>query len=102
WSFPGGRPTYDRSLEESLKDEVKKKTGLDVEVKKLIFVRTLPEKKEFMCLYYYCEPIGGIEKAGEKFKEIKWIKPTDILKYSKISTSIDPFIFNFLKKIRGR
>lgn len=25
WSFPGGRPTYDRPLEESLKDEVKKR-----------------------------------------------------------------------------
>lgn len=97
WTFPSGRPTYDKSLEESLKDEIEKKTGLEVEVKKLIFARIPKEKREFICLYYYCEPVSGKAKAGEKFKELKWVKPTEVTKY--FTTSVDPFILNFLKKL---
>ncbi len=104
WRFPGGRPRYDKPLEKSLKEEVKKKTNIDVKVKKLIFARIYPEKKEFLSLYYLCEfylcePIGGIEKPGEKFKELKWIKPTEVTKY--FTTSIDPFILEFLKKLES-
>jgi len=101
WSFPGGRPTYDKSLEESLKEEVKKKTNLDIEVKKIIFARIFTEKKEFLSLYYFClcEPVDGIEKPGDKFKELKWIKPTEVTKY--FTTSIDPFVLDFLKKLES-
>jgi ADP-ribose pyrophosphatase YjhB (NUDIX family) len=97
WRFPGGRPTYDKSLEESLKDEIKKKTSLDVKVKKLIFARIPEEKKEFLLVYYYCEVAGGKEKAGEKFKEIKWVKPTEIKKY--LATSLHPELMDFLKQL---
>lgn len=100
WTFPGGRPTYDKPLEESLKDEIKKKTGLEVEVKKLIFARIFREKPEFISLYYYCEPIGGNVKAGEKFNEIKWVKPTEIKKY--FTTSVDTIIMSFLKQLEKR
>lgn len=104
WCFPGGRPTYDKPLEESLKEEIKKKTNLDIKVKKLIFARTYPEKREFLslyylCEYYLCEPVEGIEKPGEKFKELKWVKPTEVTKY--FTTSIDPFILEFLKKLES-
>ena len=97
WSFPGGRPAYDKSLEESLKDEIKKKTNLDVEVEKLIFARTPEEKEEFLLIYYYCEVVGGKEKAGEKFKEIKWIRPEEIKKY--FTTSLHPELVNFLNQL---
>jgi len=100
WSFPGGRPTYDRPLEESLKDEIKKKTNLDVEVKKLIFARIPEEKKEFLFLYFYCEAVGGKEKAGEKFVEIKWVKPTELKKY--FTTSLHPELMGFLKKTEAK
>jgi len=97
WSFPGGRPVYGRTLEESLKDEIRKKTNLKVKVKKLIFAR-IPEKKEFLILYYCCGTTGKNARPGEKFIEIRWIKPTDVKKY--FTTSIDPFIMKFLKQLK--
>jgi ADP-ribose pyrophosphatase YjhB (NUDIX family) len=98
WSFPGGRPTYDRTLEESLKHEIKKKTGLRVKVKKLIFARLPLEKKEFLSLYYYCETESRNAIAGEKFTEIKWVKPAEVKKY--FTTSVDSFTMKFLKQLK--
>jgi len=98
WSFPGGRPTYGRTLEESLKDEINKKTNLKVIIKKLIFARLHKEKKEFLSVYYYCETTGKNAKAGEKFAEIKWIKPAEVKKY--FTTSVDSAIMKFLKQLK--
>lgn len=98
WSFPGGRPTYNRTLEDSLKGEIRKKTNLRVKVKKLIFARLHLEKKEFLSLYYYCETTSKNAKAGEKFTKVKWIKSIDVKKY--FTTSIDPFIMKFLKQLK--
>jgi len=79
WCFPGGRPDYKKDLETSLKYEVKKKTNLDVEVKKILFARTYPEKRSFLSIYYLAIPRNvGKERAGGNFKEIKWIKPTEV------------------------
>ena len=75
WSFPGGRPGYRKDLEAYLKYEVKKKTNLDVDVEKIIFAKTYPEKRSFLSIYYLTIPKNvGKEKAGEKFKEIRWVK----------------------------
>ena len=97
WSFPGGRPKYDESLEEGLKREIKTKTGLNVSVKNLILARTYPEKPEFLSLFYDCELIDGKEQAGELFKEIKWISPAEVKKY--FTTSIHPTILKFLESL---
>jgi len=100
WSFPGGRLYHTKSLEDSLKTEIKKKTNLNVKVKKLIFARVWPARKEFLLLYFYCEPVSGKEKAGEKFTEIKWVKPTEVKKY--FTTNVDSFIMNFLRKLEKK
>ncbi|MBU3904631.1 MAG: NUDIX domain-containing protein [Nanoarchaeota archaeon] len=98
WTFPGGRPTYDKELEDSLKDEIKKKTGLDTtNIKEIVFAKTYPEKREFLSIYYLCETAGGGEKAGEKFVEIKWVKPTDVQKY--FTTSLHPKLLEYLKSL---
>jgi ADP-ribose pyrophosphatase YjhB (NUDIX family) len=97
WSFPGGRPAYDDDLENYLKHEIKIKTGLDVDVKRIIFAKTYPEKREFLFIYYYCEAVGGKEKAGEKFVEIKWVKPIDVKKY--FTTYLHPELMDFLKQL---
>ncbi len=99
WTFPGGRPAYKDDLEVYLKNEIKKKTGLDVNVKKVIFAKTYPERREFLSIYYLCEPVGGEEKAGEKFVRIKWINPTEVKNY--FTTSIHPVLFDFLKNIKS-
>ncbi|MFH1899166.1 MAG: NUDIX domain-containing protein [Patescibacteria group bacterium] len=95
WSFPGGRPTYKDELEDSLKEQVKLKTGLDIIVKNAFFAKTYPENREFLSVYYHCEVSGGVEQAGEKFTEIKWVKPTDVQKY--FTTSLHSKVLEYLK-----
>ncbi len=94
WCFPGGRPRYNESLEEGLHREILVKTGLKVRVQQLIFARTHPEKQEFLSLYYHCEVIGGVEKAGELFSDLKWISPSEAPTY--FTTSIHPVILAYL------
>ncbi|MCX6741871.1 MAG: NUDIX domain-containing protein [Candidatus Pacearchaeota archaeon] len=98
WTFPGGRPAYEQDLEFYLKHEIKIKTGLDIDVKKIIFAKTYPENREFLSIYYLCEVVGGKEKAGEKFVEIKWVKPIDVQKY--FTTSLHPTLLNYLKTLK--
>jgi len=100
WTFPGGRPAYKEDLEFYLKHEIKIKTGLNVDVKKIIFAKTYPEKREFLSIYYFCQIIDGKERAGEKFAEIKWIKPTEAKKY--FTTSLHPKILGFLSELEKR
>lgn len=101
WCFPGGRPTYRNSLPVSLMMEIKKKTNLDVNVLDCFFARTLPEKPEFLMIYYFCEVTEESQKAkaGEKFVEVKWINPTEVEKY--FTTSIDPVITDFLSNLEN-
>jgi len=98
WTFPGGRPAYKEDLESYLKQQIKLKTGLDVEVKKIVFAKTYTEKRELLSIYYYCEVAGGREKAGEKFAEIKWVKPTEVKKLFT-GTSLHPKVLEFLKTL---
>lgn len=95
WSFPGGRPGYELNLEDYLRSEIKVKTGLEVKVDKIFFAKTYPEKREFLSIYYLCEVSGGSEQAGEKFTEIKWVKPTEVKNY--FTTSLSPKVFEFLE-----
>lgn len=97
WSFPGGRPAYEKDIEDYLKIEIKKKTNLEVDIKKLIFAKTYPEKREFLSIYYLCEAVPGNEKAGEKFTEILWVKPTDVQDY--FTTSLHPRLLKYLKSL---
>jgi ADP-ribose pyrophosphatase YjhB (NUDIX family) len=98
WCFPGGRPNYKKDLEECLKSEVKRKTNLDVTIKKIVFAKTYPEKRNFLSVYYLTEPKNfGREKAMEKFKEIRWVKPTEVKRY--FTTSMHPKLIKILKKL---
>jgi ADP-ribose pyrophosphatase YjhB (NUDIX family) len=81
WCFPGGRPSYKEDLEHYLKLEVKKKTNLDIEIKKVIFARTHKENRRFLSIFYLTEAKNiGKEKAGDKFAEIKWVNPMEAVK----------------------
>ncbi len=98
WSFPGGRPAYKEDLEFYLKFEIKRKTGVEVRIKELIHARLHPEMKEFLSMYYLCEPLGGKEQAGEKFSEIKWVFPHE-LKYF-FTTKMDSKVEKFLSELK--
>jgi len=97
WCFPGGKPSYKQDLEFYLKERVKEKTNLDIEVKKVIFAKTYPEKREFLSIYYLAEVAGGEEKPGDKFIEIKWIKPHEVKDY--FTTSIHSKLLEYLKTL---
>lgn len=97
WCFPGGRPAYDDELEDYLKLEVKKKTNLDINIKKIIFAKTYPEDRQFLSIYYLAESVGGEEKAGEKFTDLKWIDPRDVKKY--FTTSIHPEVYKIITNL---
>lgn len=99
WTFPGGRPAYKKDLKYYLKLEVKKKTNLDVKIKELILARIPKENRKFLLLYYLAEPVNVAKaKAGEKFKEIKWINPKEVKKY--FTTSVDPEIMKALRRLK--
>ncbi len=97
WCFPGGRPAYKKELEFYLKKEIEVKTGLKVKIKKIIFAKTYPEKREFLSIYYLCQVVSGKQKAGEKFKELKWVRPSEVKKY--FTTSLHPTLYIILKKL---
>ncbi|MCK4884403.1 MAG: NUDIX domain-containing protein [Candidatus Diapherotrites archaeon] len=99
WGFPGGRPGYEKDLEIYMQEEVKKKTNLDVNVGEVLFAKTYPEKREFLSIYFLCTPKSGVEKAGEKFIEIKWVEPTKITDF--FTTSIHPKLISFLEKLEN-
>lgn len=100
WCFPGGMPSYKEDLEYYLKEQVRIKTGLEINIKKVIFAKTYPEKRKFLSIYYYCESIGGKEEPGELFVEIKWVKPREVVNYFKTSTSIHPKLIEFLHSLK--
>jgi ADP-ribose pyrophosphatase YjhB (NUDIX family) len=85
WSFPSGRPGYEDKLEDYLKTSVRLKTGLDIEVDKILFSKTYPEKREFLSIYYLCQNWRGEPKAGENFREVKWVSPEKLEEYFTIS-----------------
>ncbi|MBD3312719.1 NUDIX domain-containing protein [archaeon] len=98
WCFPGGRPGYEQEVEDYLKLEIKKKTGLEVRVDKIVFAKTYPEKREFLSIYYYCTATSGEERAGEKFTEIKWVKPEEVKDY--FATSLHQKVMDFLLNLK--
>lgn len=97
WSFPGGRLHHGKAVKDSLRLEVKKKTGISIRAKQLLLARIPPEQDQFLLLYYSCETQQTKSKAGEKFVEVKWIKPKEWKKY--FMTSIHPAIKRFLERL---
>ncbi len=98
WSFPGGRPIYNETLENSLKYEVKRKTNIDIEIKCLYHARLFESKPHFMLLYYIAKSKNNNIIAGEKFFDVKWIE-SDIAE-SYFNTPTDQKISFLLKNFK--
>ncbi|MBN2095393.1 MAG: NUDIX domain-containing protein [Candidatus Aenigmarchaeota archaeon] len=103
WTFPGGRAGYGPDLEDSLREQIRKKTGLDVVVREVIFAKTYPEERKILSIYYLCEPVeaagpvlGGL-KVGEGFTELRWVKPTEVAQY--FTTSLHRTLFDYLETL---
>ncbi|MEK6885417.1 MAG: NUDIX hydrolase [Nanoarchaeota archaeon] len=99
WSFPGGRIDYNNEIEDSLKEAIKKKTGIDVRVKEIIFARITPEiDRKQAILYYYCETEQEKPSASDSFVEVKWVDSKECKNY--FTTSVHPNIIKFLDKLK--
>lgn len=99
WLFPGGRPSPDKELEQSLKEKIKLKTGLDVESLGTIFAKTYPETRNLLAIYYLCEPVGGEEKAGDDLVELKWVEPEELEEH--FTTSFHPKLKEYILGLKS-
>jgi len=97
WCFPGARIDTGHDMHITLGEQIKQRTGIDIEPKGTIYARTPKENKHLTLTYLYCEYIRGREQPAEPFKELKWIKPTEVRSY--FTTSLDPHIAEFLQTI---
>ncbi len=98
WCFPGGRIECGEELEDALQREIKEKTGLKIENLGAIFAKTYPEKREFLSIYYLCEAVGGKEKVGGSFKELKWVSPENVEK--NFTTSFHPKLKEYILNLK--
>ncbi len=98
WCFPGGDVNVGNEPEDTLKNEIKNKTGLKVENLGAVFSKVYPEKKDFLAIYYLCEVTDGKEKAEEKFAEIKWVNPEEIENY--FTTSFHPKLKEYILNLK--
>ena len=95
WTFIGGR-AENEELEESLKNTVKDKTGLDVDIKQIVHAKTYPENRKIISIYF-CTESETEETDNKGFEELKWIDPKEVQKY--FTTSIHPKVLDFLEKM---
>ena len=98
WVFPGGRADYDQELEDKLALIIKDKAGLELTAEDIVFAKTYPEKREFLSIYYLCQARENSgEVAGGELKELKWVKPSEVVDY--FTTSLHPKLLEYLKTL---
>lgn len=76
WGLPGGSLEYGESAEEAVKREVWEETGLIVEIKRLLLVKTWSPDRVGM--YYLCEIIGGEVHATDEVSETDYFSLDDL------------------------
>ncbi|MEM3091503.1 MAG: NUDIX domain-containing protein [Candidatus Pacearchaeota archaeon] len=99
WHFPEGRLNQKEDMDKILKSRIKQKTGLDIENLGAIFSKIYPEKKDLVGIYFLCEAVGGKERAGNDFKELKWVRPKELERY--FTTSFHPMLKEYLINLGG-
>jgi len=76
WGLPGGSLEYSETPEEGVIREVREETGLDVEVDKFLFVKTLPPDK--VGLYYLCKIKAGNFQPSDEVSEYGYFSMADL------------------------
>ena len=97
WGFPEGRLNTNEDMDRILKSRIQQKTGLIVKNLGAVFSKTYDEKRNLVGIYFLCEAVGGKEKAGNDFKELKWIKPAELERH--FTTSFHPRLKEYLMSI---
>ena len=97
WTFPSGK-TETLDFEKNLTTTVKDETGLKSKPIRLIHARLIPDspdkKIRIIALYYHCKLLGGNQKAGGDFKQLKWVPATQVHRH--FTTSVADEVTTFL------
>lgn len=88
WMPPGGGVNFGESLTDAVKREVLEETGLNVEVKQMLYVSEyLKSSWHAVEFYFFCTESGGRAKLGSDpelhvdhqiLKNVAWIKEQDL------------------------
>ena len=70
WGLPGGSLEYGERPEDTVKREVWEETGLNVEIKRLMLVKTWSPDR--VGLYYLCEITGGEIHPTDEVSEVDY------------------------------
>lgn len=76
WGLPGGSLEYSETPEDGVAREVHEETGLEVDVEKLLLVKTWPRDK--VGLYYLCKLRAGNFQPSDEVSEYGYFSMADL------------------------
>ena len=76
WGLPGGSLEYGETPEAGVRREVHEETGWQIEIEKLLFVKTWTPDR--VGLYYVCRIAGGEFHPSDEVSEFGYFAPNDL------------------------
>ncbi len=84
WVAPGGGARGTESLRETARREVREETGLDIEVRELMYIEEFHSPDVRYCKFWFAGwllggtlEVGGLEARAEGIAEAAWISRTE-------------------------
>lgn len=97
WTFSSGK-FASLNFEKELLATIKRETGFTAKILQLVHARLIPDspnkKIRIIALYYHCKIVGGKQKPGGDFKELKWVPAIEVSRH--FTTSVADEVINFL------
>ena len=76
WGLPGGSLDYGEQPAEAVVREMFEETGITLEVKKLLLIKTW--KPDRVGLYYLCKIVGGEFHPSDEVSELGFFSPNNL------------------------
>lgn len=93
WEFVGGKLEFGEDLEDGLVREIKEETGLDVNVEKILYAKSIQEPaRQLVVLTYLCKCNGNNVILSKEHVEYMWAAKNELL------NCLSPVILLDLKK----
>ena len=98
WFFPGTELRYKEDISKTLKRRIKEKTGFEIKNRGTIFSKVYPERKDYLAIHFLCEVFKGKAKPWKFYKEMKWVKPTELENH--FTTSFHPRLKEYIMNLK--